>query len=57
MSENFWAELYDSTGFCNDDSYIVQLLREFRFLTDEKTEQTNAQAGSLAAGNEAPESF
>lgn len=57
MSENFWAELYESTGFCNDDSYIVQLLREFRFLTDEKTEQTNAQAGSLALGNEAPDSF
>lgn len=50
MSDIAWHDL-------SDDAYILQLLKEFRFLTDEKKEQTNTQASSFAIGDETPESF
>lgn len=50
MSDIAWHDL-------NDDAYILQLLKEFQFLTDEKKEQTHTQAGSLATGDETPDSF
>lgn len=50
MSDIAWHDL-------NDDAYILQLLNEFQFLIDEKKEQTYTQAGSLATGDETPDSF
>lgn len=57
MSAEKWPDVYEMYGIFNDDSYIVQLLKEFHFLANEKKEQTNSGAGAIALGDEEIESF
>lgn len=57
MNAEKWPDVYEMYGIFNDDSYIVQLLKEFHFLANEKKEQTNPGASVVALGDEATESF
>lgn len=49
--DDLCPDLHDATAL-HGDLYVVKLLQEFRFLTHEKKEQTDAQAHSPAAGDE-----
>lgn len=57
MSAEKWPDVYEMYGIFNDDSYLVQLLKEFHFLTNEKKEQTHSGAGVAAFGDETVEPF
>lgn len=53
MTTNTWPYL----DCVQDDLYIIQLLQEFHYLTNEKEEPAPREADSVASGDEAPESF
>jgi hypothetical protein len=40
-----------------DDSYIIQLLQEFKYLTDEKEKPKDSEARPFAIGDEEAKSY